>query len=84
MRRSIQILAALLISLAGCSSGTATGTNAADVKAIETAVHGGYVAAINSNDVETLMASLTDDIVYQAPGEPEVVGKAAVGKWVAA
>jgi ketosteroid isomerase-like protein len=39
--------------------------------------------AINSNDTETLMAELTDDIVYQAPNEPEIVGKDAVRKWVA-
>ena len=56
---------------------------AANAKSIETAAHEGYVTAINSNDVETLMADLTDDIVYQAPNEPEIVGKAAVRKWVA-
>ena len=44
---------------------------------------GGYVAAINSNNVDTLMDMLTDDIVYQAPGAPEVVGKKAVRQWVA-
>lgn len=49
----------------------------------EAAAHGAYVAAINSNDTETLMADLTDDIVYQAPGEPEIIGKDAVRKWVA-
>jgi ketosteroid isomerase-like protein len=31
-----------------------------------------------------LVADLTDDIVYQSPGEPEIVGKAAVRKWIAA
>jgi len=55
-----------------------------DVKAIEAAAHGAYVAAINSNDTDTLMADVTDNIVYQAPHEPEIVGKAAVRKWVAA
>jgi ketosteroid isomerase-like protein len=30
------------------------------------------------------MASLTDNIVYQYPGQPELIGKAAVRKWVAA
>lgn len=53
-----------------------------DVRAIEDAAHGGYVAAINSNDVDTLMADLTDDVVYQLPGSPEIAGKAAVRKWV--
>lgn len=53
-----------------------------DVRAIEEAAHGGYVAAINSNDVDTLMADLTDDVVYQLPGSPEIAGKVAVRKWV--
>jgi hypothetical protein len=29
------------------------------------------------------MADLTGDIVYQAPNEPEIVGKDAAHKWVA-
>jgi ketosteroid isomerase-like protein len=57
---------------------------ASDHKSIEDAAHGAYVAAINSNDVDTLLADLTDDIVYQSPGEPEIVGKAAVRKWLEA
>jgi ketosteroid isomerase-like protein len=55
----------------------------ADVKAVEAAAHGAYLAAINSNDVATLMADLTDTIVYQSPNEPEIVGKEAVRKWAA-
>ncbi len=50
---------------------------------IEKAAHEGYVTAINSNDVDVLMADLTDDIVFQAPGAPEIIGKAAVRDWVA-
>jgi ketosteroid isomerase-like protein len=57
--------------------------HAQDTAAIEQSARGAYVAAINSNNVDTLVASLTDDIVYQAPGAPEIVGKAAVRKWVA-
>ena len=56
---------------------------AADSKSVEHAAHDAYVSAINSNDVETLLADLTDDIVYQSSGEPEIVGKAAVRKWLA-
>ena len=60
-----------------------TSVHADDITgAAEQAAHGGYVAAINSNNVDTLMADLTDDIVYQAPGAPEVVGKAAVHDWI--
>lgn len=54
-----------------------------DVAAVEEAAHGSYVAAINSNDAEKLKSVLTEDVVYQAPGAPEMVGKAAVGEWIA-
>jgi len=57
---------------------------AADSKSVKHAAHGAYVTAINSNNVDTLLADLTDDIVYQSPGEPEIVGKAAVRKWLEA
>jgi ketosteroid isomerase-like protein len=81
VRYSASIRAALSIAVAGCSSATAPAVP--DVAAIEAQAHDGYVAAINSNDLDTLMAVLTDDVVYQASGAPEVVGKAAVRDWVA-
>ena len=71
---------AFLILLTSCSK---TAPLADDAKAVEEAAHGGYVEAINSNDVDTLMADLTDDIVYQAPGASEIIGKAAVRSWAA-
>src|ERR1700704_734611 len=75
----IAVIAGMAFSL-GVWAARAAPTN---IKSIEAAAHGAYVAAINSNDTETLMADLTDDIVYQAPSEPEIVGKDAVRKWVA-
>ncbi len=33
--------------------------------------------AIDSNDLDTLRADVTDDIVYQSPNEPPIAGKAA-------
>jgi ketosteroid isomerase-like protein len=48
----------------------ATPALAGDGRAAEQAAHDRYVAAINSNDLDTLMADLTDDIVYQAPAAP--------------
>ncbi len=71
-----------LLLMAGCS-GSATPAKPVDVAAIEEAAHGSYVAAINSNNVDTLMENLTDAVVYQAPGAPEVIGKAAVRDWIA-
>jgi ketosteroid isomerase-like protein len=46
--------------------------------------HDSYAAAINSNDLDALMADLTDDVVYQSPGAREIVGKEAVRAWGAA
>ncbi len=83
MLTKVQCMSASLLMLAASCSGTENPVATGDVKAIEAAAHGGYVAAINSNNVATLLESLTDDIVYQAPGAPEVVGKTAVGAWIA-
>ena len=78
MTLRVTVLAALSATLSGWSAA------AAPTPAIEAAAHGAYVAAINSNDTDTLMADMTEDIVYQAPDEPEIAGKDAVRKWVAA
>jgi ketosteroid isomerase-like protein len=79
--KAFYMIPALLLLVAGCSGGE-TPSAPADIKAIEAAAHGGYVMAINSNNVDTLMEGLTDDVVFQAQGAPEVIGKAAVREWV--
>src|SRR5215471_4979634 len=73
--RVVVIVVSMTLSMASAK--------ASDSESIERAAHDAYVSAINSNDVDTLLADLTDDIVYQSPGEPEIVGKAAVRKWLA-
>lgn len=49
-----------------------------------TDLHRAYVAAINTNETDTILALLSDDIVYQVPGEAELIGKAAVAEWASA
>ena len=44
--------------------------------------HEAYVTAINSNNLDTLLGVLTDDVVFLAPHEPVMVGKAAVRPWL--
>lgn len=44
-------------------------------------LHHAYVTAINSNDTDRILALMSDDIVFQVPGEPELIGKAAVRAW---
>ena len=71
LSRASAFLALCFVASIALCAGSAQG---ADSKSIEQAAHAAYVAAINSNDVDTLLADLTDDIVYQSPGEPEIVG----------
>lgn len=78
----LQALTLMAGLLAGCSAPDSPSIETADLAAIEAATHGAYNAAINSNDTDTLMAVLADDIVFQAPGEAEVIGKDAVRDWV--
>lgn len=46
--------------------------------------HANYVAAINSNTLETLLGVLTEDVVFMAPNDKPYVGKAAVKPWLVA
>ncbi len=55
-----------------------------DLAAIQEAAHGRYVEAINRNNVEGMMEVLTDDVVYQGAGAPEIVGRAAVREFIQA
>lgn len=44
--------------------------------------HENYVRVINSNNVDSLMSMMTDDVVFLAAGSPPVIGKQAVREWV--
>ena len=41
-----------------------------------------YLAAINSNDLDTFLAAVTEDIVMLPPNAPPMTGKTEVGPWV--
>lgn len=79
MRASLVVLIA---ALAACAPKAPAAPTPAEVAAIGEAAHAAYVGAINTNNTDKLMTVLTDDVVYQAPHEPEIVGKAAVRAWV--
>jgi tryptophan-rich sensory protein len=44
--------------------------------------HQSYVAAINSNNLDTLLGVLTDDVVFMPPNDKPRIGKSAVGPWI--
>lgn len=46
-----------------------------------TDLHHAYVAAINSNETDRILALMSEDVVFQVPGEPELVGKEAIAQW---
>lgn len=75
-----------LTVLAACSN--STGTDAAGAGAVQddadlrATLLPEYLERINSNDLDTVMAGFTDDVVFQAPHGPEVAGKAALREWI--
>ena len=84
MRRVFGILA-LAALCAGC--GTPASQPVAGAAAPDSAAylaHEAYVTAINSNSLDSLLAMLTDDVVFLAAHEPVMVGKAAVRPWLEA
>lgn len=78
MKRSIASLAiAATAFLATAESSLATSPEDGARKA-----HKAYLAAINSNDLDRFLATVTDDIVFIAPNSPVIEGKAQVAPWV--
>jgi ketosteroid isomerase-like protein len=47
------------------------------------AAHAAYVNAINSNDVNALLETVTDDVVYLPPNSTAIVGTNDLGQWLA-
>jgi ketosteroid isomerase-like protein len=72
------------IALAGLALLSGGGPAQAAANADEQSAHDRYVAAINSNNLDTFVADLTDDVVFQSPGQARIVGKAAVRRRAAA
>ena len=42
--------------------------------------HEAYVTAINSNNLDTLLGVLTEDVVFLAPQEPVMLGRQPCGR----
>jgi ketosteroid isomerase-like protein len=59
--------------------------HAGDSAAAATAhqAHEAYTSAINSNNLQSLVAMFTDDVVFISPNESVVVSKPAVRAWCA-
>jgi ketosteroid isomerase-like protein len=44
--------------------------------------HEAYTSAINSNDVDSILELLTDDVVFLAAHAPPMIGKADLRQWL--
>jgi uncharacterized protein (TIGR02246 family) len=53
-----------------------------DVDAAVHAAHEAYINAINSNNLDNVLAAVTDDIVFLPPNSAAIVGKDQVRPWV--
>jgi len=84
VRGPLAMLASLAVVAACGALGSHTTANSTAVDATARRSHEAYTAAINSNNLDSLLAMCTEDVVFQSPNEPEVAGKAAVRAWSAA
>jgi ketosteroid isomerase-like protein len=67
-------------------AGTLSATSNADSASRDSAAHKAhenYVRVINSNNLDSLMSMMTDDVIFLAANAKPVVGKAAVRAWAA-
>jgi ketosteroid isomerase-like protein len=79
--QSLVMLSSLAV-VSGCGAQgpqAPAGTAAADATAQQ--AHQAYTTAINSNNLDSLLAMFTEDVVFLSPNEPVLVGKAAVRAW---
>lgn len=86
MHRLFTTAAALVCAalLTGCACSTCVSDgDARSAQAIGVEAHARYVDAINTNDVDTIMGVMTDDVVFMPPHGQRMVGKDAIRPWVA-
>lgn len=84
MRPLVQSLAFVTIcaAIGGCGApGSQATAGSAATEATARQAHEAYTTAINSNNLDSLLAMFTNDVVFLSPNEPAVVGKAAVRAW---
>lgn len=76
-------LPAALVTACG-APGSPPATTGAAADSMARQAFASYVTAINSNNLDSLLAMLTEDVVYLPPHEPVLVGKPAVRPWAEA
>ncbi len=83
MRRMIcfaSMLAATTV-LSACATSDAGGSGSSRANAAVHQAHDRFVDAINSNDLEAILAMFTHDVVLMPPNSPILVGEPAIRYW---
>lgn len=76
----------IIALITACSAPTPESKPASEpiAKAVDSAAHlahENYVRVINSNNLDSLMSMMTDDVVFLAAGGKPIIGKPAVREW---
>jgi len=82
VRTVLGALTILAISAACSAPAPQPAANTAATDAAAHQAHEAYVTAINSNNLDSLLGMLTEDVVFLSAHEPVMVGKAAVRPWL--
>lgn len=82
MRKMFSVLVVLFLSSAFSQAAFPGSSDAVSPDDGAHHAHEAYVAAINSNDLDTLLEVLTDDVVFMAAHDKPYVGKEAVRPWL--
>lgn len=83
MRKLFVIFSVTIIMLCFGISPSQSETDKTDPNASAHQAHQNYVDAINSNNLDSLMGMLTDDVVFLYANNPVMEGKEVVKPWVA-
>ena len=74
MRRGVLIVVIAVLCGACSAPGPQQAATASGDDPAAHQAHEAYVTAINSNNLDTLLGVLTEDVVFLAPQEPVMVG----------
>lgn len=78
--RSSLYAAACMLAVGACAPSGKPDSAASDAAAKQ--VHANYVRVINSNNTDSLMSMVTEDVVYLEAGAKPYVGKSVVRPWI--
>lgn len=85
MRTLPALLVAVTLATACAKPAAAPETGAIETAATDSTAHlahDAYTAAINANNIDSIMTMLTDDVTFLAPNEKPYRGKAALRPWL--